>query len=280
MIDFLFSFSDEYFYSNNLANWKDLVAGSEIIITSDESKYIVVKNDIIQHNKKFTVKNKNTISINGNVRGIVLDGDALNCEFETYELVIINEIVNGGNNYKVGDILNIEAGTFFNKSYDKKESAQLLVKSVNTIGCITEVEIINKGVFLSNFNQLNAVGDNGQEVIFTVIMRKAKNKIKLLLSINDCIYQEKETDIIVEEDISTDFKQGEFSLSRHRITVNKKIDKNYSYQPFFLVEEQTPYLKLPLAKSNNIQNLYNQAILTIDSKLQEIDNKLRFNAGQ
>jgi len=280
MIDFLFCFGDEYFYSNNLANWKELTAGLEIVISSDESKYIVVKNDIIQNNKKFIVKNKNTISITGNCPEVVLDGDALNCEFEGYELIIINEITNGGSNHKTGDVLTIENGAFFNKTNDQKESAQVLVKSINNTGTITELEVIKKGKYLSNLTQVNAIAKNGQEVILNVIMRKTKEKVKLFLSVNDCIYKEKETDIIIEEEIPIDFKQGEFSLSRHRITVNKKIDKNYSYQPFFLVEEQTPYLKLPLAKSNNIQNLYNQAILTIDSKLQEINDKLRLNASQ
>lgn len=275
MTDFLFTFADEYCYSNNLSNWKDLTAGSKIIIFNDPNEYSVVKNDIIQYNKKFIVKDKNTISISENTKDIVLDGDALACEFDFYNLIILNDLINKGAGYKIGDLLKIEENAFFNKSYDKKEGAEFLIKSVDSNGSILELELKNEGKFLSTVNEGNLIGGSGQGAIGSFIFRKSKEKIKLLFSVIDCVYQEKQIDVKIEEEIPPNFKQGEFSLSRHRVTINKKINKIYSYQPFFLVEEETPYLKLPLAKSNNIQNLYNQAILTIDHKLKELSNKIK-----
>jgi hypothetical protein len=64
-------------------------------------------------------------------------------------------------------------------------------------------------------------------------------------------------------------------IKRYRITLNKSLGKQYLSHPFILKVQTTPFLNLPLAKDNNIEQIYNQAILTIDSKIKELSTGVK-----
>ena len=49
----------------------------------------------------------------------------------------------------------------------------------------------------------------------------------------------------------------------------------FLFHPFILKVEKTPFLNLPLAKDNNVEQIYNQAILTIDSKIKELSTGVK-----
>jgi hypothetical protein len=76
--------------------------------------------------------------------------------------------------------------------------------------------------------------------------------------------------VMLNEKIKDDFLTGEVYIKRYRITLNKATGKEYLNQAFIVKVDKTPFLNLPLAKDNNIEQIYNQAILTIDSKIKEL----------
>mgnify|MGYP003331867700 CR=1 FL=1 len=81
-----------------------------------------------------------------------------------------------------------------------------------------------------------------------------------------------ETIVTIQESIIDSLSEGEIITKRYCITSNKKSPDLHLHSPFIVLVDKTPYLNLPLAKDNDIQQLYNQAILTIDDKLKKLSN--------
>jgi hypothetical protein len=275
MTDVLFSFGDEFIYSNNLADWSIIDPGKEIEIIGDEETFSVVRANVINYNKVFTVESNSTIKIDSTINDLVLDGDTIDCYFVTYYTVLINEITEAGSGYKVNEQLNINKNTYFDSSNNKNERAILQVKSVDSNGGITELHLINNGKFTQNFEQADLDGGSGKGVKVSLILGKHDKKSLKFFSVLNVKREHGSTFVELDEKIKDNFLTGEIYIKRYRVTLNKPTGKEYSSHPFILKVEKTPFLNLPLAKDNNIEQIYNQAILTIDSKIKELSTGVK-----
>jgi hypothetical protein len=275
MTDVLFSFSDEFIYSNNLANWSTINPGQEIEIIGNSEKFSVVRANVINYNKAFTVESNSTIKIDSDIKDLVLDGDTIDCYFVTYYTVLINEITEAGSGYKVNEQLNINKTTYFDSSNNRSERAILQVKSVDSNGGITELHLINNGKFTQNFEQADLDGGSGKGAKVSLILGKHDKKVLKFFSVLNVKREQGSTFVELDEKIKDTFLTGEIYIKRYRVTLNKPTGKEYSSHPFILKVEKTPFLNLPLAKDNNIEQIYNQAILTIDSKIKELSTGVK-----
>ena len=270
MTDVLFSFGDEYFYSNNLANWSSISSGKEIEIMGNPEKFSVVRANVINYNKVFTVESNSAIKIDSGINDLVLDGDTIDCYFVTYYTALVNEITEAGSGYKVNEYVNINKNSYFDSSNDRNERAILQVKSIDSNGGITELHLINNGKFTQNFEQAELDGGSGKGAKVSLILGKHDKKVLKFFSVLNVKREQGSTFVELDEKIKDSFLTGEIYIKRYRITLNKPTNKEYSSHPFILKVEKTPFLNLPLAKDNNIEQIYNQAILTIDSKIKEL----------
>ena len=275
MTDVLFSFSDEFIYSNNLANWSTINPGQEIEIMGNPEKFSVVRANVINYNKAFTVESNSAIKIDSEIKDLVLDGDTIDCYFVTYYTVLINEITEAGSGYKVNEQLNINKNTYFDSSNNRSERAILQVKSVDSNGGITELHLINNGKFTQNFEQADLDGGSGKGAKVSLILGKHDKKVLKFFSVLNVKREQGSTFVELDEKIKDTFLTGEIYIKRYRVTLNKPTGKEYSSHPFILKVEKTPFLNLPLAKDNNIEQIYNQAILTIDSKIKELSTGVK-----
>jgi len=275
MTDVLFSFSDEFIYSNNLANWSTINPGQEIEIIGNSEKFSVVRANVINYNKAFTVESNSAIKIDSEIKDLVLDGDTIDCYFVTYYTVLINEITEAGSGYKVNEQLNINKTTYFDSSNNRNERAILQVKSVDSNGGITELHLINNGKFTQNFEQADLDGGSGKGAKVSLILGKHDKKVLKFFSVLNVKREQGSTFVELDEKIKDTFLTGEIYIKRYRVTLNKPTNKEYSSHPFILKVEKTPFLNLPLAKDNNIEQIYNQAILTIDSKIKELSTGVK-----
>jgi hypothetical protein len=273
MIDVLSIFSDQYAYSTSLANWSNIHPGQELSIMGYPEKYSIVSNEIISFYKDFNVLNDETIEIKGNSKDVVLDGDTIDCYFEYYNLVVVTDIISGGFGYKVGDILEYHENAYHDHIYGEKDFAEFIVRSVGVNGNIQELEITSEGKFISESINCNLIGGNGSGAIITPIFNKSNHKIHKIFSVLDVIWEQTVTKVKILESIKDDFKVGEIINKRHRLTLNQNCPYSFIHSKFYIHVEETPFLKIPLAKDNNVQELYNQAILTIDKKIEELDKK-------
>ena len=275
MTDVLFSFGDEFAYSNNLANWSLINSGEQIEIMGNPEKFSVVCANIINYNKVFTVESNSTIKIDSTINDLVLDGDTIDCYFITYYTALINEITEAGSGYKVNEYVNINKNTYFDFSNDRNERAILQVKSIDSNGGITELHLIDNGKFTQNFEQADLDGGSGKGAKVSLILGKHDKKSLKFFSVLNVKRDQGFTFVELNEKIKDSFLTGEIYIKRHRITLNKPTNKEYSSHPFILKVEKTPFLNLPLAKDNNVEQIYNQAILTIDSKIKELSTGVK-----
>lgn len=270
MTDVLFSFGDEFFYSNNLANWNEITQGQEISIINNNEKFFVVRNDIITYNKSFKIKDEKTLEINSQLKDLVFDGDTIDCIFKPYSIVAINDILERGSGYENNEIVTIKNESFFDHKNDRKVNAIFKINKVDENGGIMEITLLENGKYVESFTECEIEGGKGKGAKINVMINKLNEKIMTFFSVLDVKHIDNSILVEVDEKIKNKFSSGEILIKRHRITVNKSLVKNYVSQPFFVRVEKTPFLNLPLAKDNNIEQLYNQAILTIDSKMEQI----------
>ena len=270
MTDVLFSFGDEFVYSNNLADWSIIGPGKEIEIIGDEETFSVVRANVINYNKVFTVESNSAIKIDSGINDLVLDGDTIDCYFVTYYAALVNEIIEAGSGYKVNEYVNINKNTYFDSSNNRNERAILQVKSIDSNGGITELHLINNGKFTQNFEQAELEDGSGKGAKVSLILGKHDKRALKFFSVLNVKREQGSTFVELDEKIKDSFLTGEIYIKRYRITLNKPTNKEYSSHSFILKVEKTPFLNLPLAKDNNIEQIYNQAILTIDSKIKEL----------
>lgn len=270
MTDVLFSFGDEFFYSNNLANWNEITQGQEISIINNNEKFFVVRNDIITYNKPFKIKDEKTLEINSQLKDLVFDGDTIDCVFKPYSIVAVNDILERGSGYENNEIVTIKNESFFDHKNDRKVDAVFKINKVDENGGIMEISLLENGKYVESFTECEIEGGKGKGAKINVMINKLNEKIMTFFSVLDVKHNDNSILVEVDEKIKNKFSSGEILIKRHRITVNKPLVKNYVSQPFFVRVEKTPFLNLPLAKDNNIEQLYNQAILTIDSKMEQI----------
>ena len=270
MTDVLFCFGDEFIYSNNLADWSIIAPGKEIEIIGDEETFSVVRANVINYNKVFAVESNSTIKIDSTINDLVLDGDTIDCYFVTYYTALVNEIIEAGSGYKVNEYVNINKNTYFDSSNNRNERAILQVKSIDSNGGITELHLINNGKFTQNFEQAELDGGSGKGAKVSLILGKHDKKVLKFFSVLNVKREQGSTFVELDEKIKDNFLVGEIYIKRYRITLNKPTNKEYSSHSFILKVDKTPFLNLPLAKDNNIEQIYNQAILTIDSKIKEL----------
>jgi hypothetical protein len=270
MTDVLFSFGDEYIYSNNLANWSTIEPSKEIEIIGNPEKFSVVRTAVINYSKPFTVESSSLIKFDSNIRDLILDGDTIDCYFATYYTALINDITESGSGYKVNEYVNINKSAYFDSSNNRNERAILQVKSIDSNGGITELHLINNGKFTQNFTEAELEGGSGKGAKVSLILGKDNKKALKFFSVLDVKRENASTLVMLNEKIKDDFLTGEVYIKRYRITLNKATGKEYLNQAFIVKVEKTPFLNLPLAKDNNIEQIYNQAILTIDSKIKEL----------
>jgi hypothetical protein len=147
--------------------------------------------------------------------------------------------------------------------------------SIDSNGGILELNLINKGKFCQNFNEAEIEGGSGKGAKLSVILGKNNNKELKFFSVLDVKHEGSSIIADLNEKIKDPFLCGEIYIKRYRITLNKPINKEYSSHPFIAKVEKTPFLNLPLAKDSNIEQIYNQAILTIDSKIKELSTGVK-----
>jgi len=275
MTDVLFSFGDEHFYSNNLANWSSINSGQEIEIMGSPEKFSAVRINSINYNKPFSVISESRIKFDSNAKDLVLDGDTIDCYFKTYYVALINDVIEKGSGYKINEVVSLSNSSYFENSLDKKEKALFKVISIDSNGGILELNLISKGKFCQNFNEAEIEGGSGKGAKLSVILGKNNNKELKFFSVLDVKHEGSFIIADLNEKIKDPFLCGEIYIKRYRITLNKPINKEYSSHPFIVKVEKTPFLNLPLAKDSNIEQIYNQAILTIDSKIKELSTSVK-----
>ena len=275
MTDVLFSSGDEFAYSNNLANWSSINSGQEIEIIGSPEKFSIVRIDFISYNKPFSVVSESRIKFNSNAKDLILDGDTIDCFFKTYYVAVINDVIEKGNGYKVNEIVSVSNNSYFDNFLDKKEKALFKITSVNAEGGILELDLINKGKFCQNFSEAEIESSSGKGAKISVILGENNNKDLKFFSVLDVKHQDSYITADINEKIKNPFLCGEMHIKRYRITLNKSLGKEYLSHPFILKVQSTPFLNLPLAKDNNIEQIYNQAILTIDSKIKELSTGVK-----
>jgi len=158
------------------ANWSQIRPNSNIRFGSDDNFYTVVKTEEIFYIKDFTSEDGNRLIVEDDANEHLINGDSLTITYKEYELDSFS-IVNGGLNYKVGNMLSVSGGTSpVNPNDGNQAISTLAVEEVNAAGGITKVSIRNRGKYTISPEEYKINGGFGSGVELKLNYRICSNR--------------------------------------------------------------------------------------------------------
>jgi hypothetical protein len=200
--------------------------------------------------------------------------------YKEYELTAIFEIIYGGSGYKVDDVIYLRGGFTSRDTYTGNISiATLKINKVKSNGAIEEIGIVSKGKYTQiPPKECFLDGGNGTNAKIQVDYKLLENRkmvertVVLIDSDHLC------ADLHINHPLPEGVTEGKISLEKHELLLTGDYQgedaKDVNYQ---IVRDFTPNIRLPLASkgSFNPELVYKKAFLVLDSKIQDLENRIK-----
>lgn len=255
---------DNTLVSSTSCNWGRILPGALIKLEGSVDYYEVECVDRLHIKDTFTVKNRNSIVINKNLKPYILNNDTIEMTHREYELSD-SLVATAGQGYKVGDLL-------IAKLDNLNENATLEVTQTKDAGGIKAYRILNRGVYNELINRQVPFDTNGGgrdfELLFNCSQKSELSKLDRLCF--NVTYEDKTTTLSFVHQLPSTIKSGEISLSKWKATLTRKFVDfrnldflNKSYQVY---SDFTPYLnfQLMLPNQENIPEFMNNHFIKLD----------------
>lgn len=254
-------------------------AGSYFRIGGEPIFYTIARADKFFYIKDFTVIDPHTVKISSEVGINLLPGDNLKITFKEHEMAVFIDIKNGGERYKVDDVITVVGGTpSVNRENGLIETTSFVVLEVDEKGAIRNLGPRTKGVYIEPpFSIVEVTGGNGVgaviELGYAVIEQRAtvENVVNKVPDVNQGL-------VILDFPLPTNLKSGKISVEKWQLTLTSpylgesKINATYDISTNF-----TPSLRLPLMVKNSFQKeiLYNEAMNILEQKIIALEARIK-----
>lgn len=266
--------------SDSEAKWQGIKTGSFIKFGADSCFYQVAKTIPYCFCQDFTVVSDFQIKIKGDYSAEIFKNDRLLLTYKEYELLTINSIINGGKNYKVGDVISIVGGALsVNKVDNTHKQTQLKINQVDENGSITRVGLVEKGIYINPPQQGVFSGGSGDGALFDIEYNTISQRQFINVCIRNVIGSEKETIIFVDSLLPAGLKTGSISVNKWELYINGKYNGETKIgDSYEIYSDFTPYIKLPVLLKNqqNPEIVINKAFSIIDSEIGHLKAQLEF----
>ncbi len=254
--------------------------GTYIKLGDEDNLYSIFKTSNFFYIKDFELFNSKTLRVLENTEINLQPEDTIKIIYDEYELNSVLNIKDGGKFYNQNDILTVIGGEL---SIDIREGfgypTKLKVEEVDDNGKITKLSLLNKGkyiVYPTGEIEVNSTsGLNAKlELKYSIIDARAiLNRV-----IKSIQFKNNETYLELDYSLPLGIKQGKLSVEKWEIILNNTFLNPTQYGiKYKMFKDFTPELNLPLlAKGSNcFEILYNESMIKLDSKIKEIENKIK-----
>jgi hypothetical protein len=257
--------------SSTRCNWSKLKKGGLVKIGEIDEYFTINHFERIVYAKPFTVKNRNCISVTGNIKPYIINADQIVMTLKQYELSDEYVITDGGSGFKPGDLL----------FYDQGAEHSILLKVTATLNdSVSAFTIVNRGTFSNEFHdELKFNSESGQNFRLISKSQEKAEKQKIDRECLNVVYNPEETLIYFAHTLPGYIKSGEISLTKwtcklNREFLNSKGDHLNQQYKFFV--ELTPHYSFPLLLQNHQkpEDLLNNIFYKIDAELHSLQQQI------
>ena len=246
--------------SSESTDWRNVRVGSMIKIGTGHKFHEIQEIKPFLYNKSFVVVNSNKIKINDRIEQNLSIGDEILVNYPQYELKHIAKISPHANQYKDGDVIEIQEGIACKNAADNTiEKSKILITDTNN-GNIIRAKIQSKGRY---FNK-------PESSLFELIYDDCDRPEILEREITRIEQDEYNTYITLNYALPENLKEGKVSCQKYEIL----LEESYSGETATnlvceIYRDFTPHLHLPvmLPNSPSAHLVYNQAIKILEAEI-------------
>lgn len=262
-------------------DWETVREGSHLKFLEDNIHYMVGSKKKYFYIKPFTNVDGKTILIE-NENGIdFMRNDTISITHKDYEIIDINEIVDSGSGYSVGDVVQINK---FSPSIEVASNtynyAELRINSVNDDGGVTSISVEDKGSFIdkiSDSQEIELLGGNGENCKIKVFGNLKEQRTTIERNIVSVERGNGNCKINLNYSIPKEIKNGKVSVNKWELLLSSpyqgqdKIEKICN-----ITRDFTKNFNLPLMSynSSNQDVAHNESVAKLDSLIKELQNRL------
>lgn len=255
--------------SSESTDWRNVRVGSMIKIGNGGRFYVIEKVSSFLYNKSFTIVGSGKIKINDRVEQNLSIGDEILVNYPQYELKHIAKILPHTNQYKDGDIIEVQEGVACKNTTDNTiEKSKILITDTNN-GNIIRAKIQSKGRY---FNKPES------NSLFELIYDDCDRPEILEREITRIEQDEYNTYITLNYALPENLKEGKISCQKYEIL----LEENYSGETATnliceIYRDFTPHLHLPvmLPNSPSAHLVYNQAIKILETEIMSLKQLIK-----
>lgn len=264
-------------------NFLGINAGNYIKIGNSEILYPISNVNQIFISKKFTIFSSKEICLNEDSGIDIQNNDLLSIIYDEFEIENINEIINTGQEYRIGDELVLIGGeSSVNIENGIPNTTKLIVTETFENGRIKQLSIKDYGKYIippgSNCEFISVNGNgNGLVLNLSYKICSSKNVLKRYVKFIRKDIENNKTYLILDYSLPNNLKNGNLSLSKYEILLSNlyleetKFNVNYE-----LIKNFTPNCKFPLLLKNSISYdvIFNKAMILIDEEINKLKNEI------
>lgn len=266
--------------SSSEDSFAGLRPGSYIKLGDDDILYPISKSQKFLYSNSFQVVNSKLIKINANVSTLLQLEDEIDIIYGEYELSIINNIVNYGNDYQENDILTIMGGqTVIDISNGIPNPAQINVDSLDNSN-ISYLSIKEPGrYFTIPINPVKLTGSkNGNGCEIECIFSPKNNKSILKRTIKSInILPDNTSEIGLDYSLPLGLNSGNISVHKWEIILSSNyLGENLYGVNYVLIKNMTPNYNIPLMVKNSLSadTIYNKGVFIIDKEINLLKSEI------
>ena len=252
--------------------------GAFIKLGPNDIFYRVESSEKINIKRKFTFDSDHLI-IKGNFDYRLSMGDNAKISFEEFEAVNIDKVVKQTGKYEVGQKIYVQGGVTSSFSGNLTgEYTELEIKKVDQNAKILKLEITKPGLYITPPEKpIHAMDEEGQSV--QVKMEFDSSSHSSIID-REFLFVENDgtnTNIRISYKLPQGVTAGEMIVSKQVILLDKPYsDESFENEVCQITFDYSPINNMPLLPPNSIdpQSTYNEAILIIEKKFQELEKRI------
>tara|TARA_R100001082_G_scaffold3773_1_gene3002 strand:- start:14284 stop:15156 length:873 start_codon:yes stop_codon:yes gene_type:complete len=265
-----------YLQSNREAATRN---GAFIKLDSNDIFYRIESSESINIRRKFTFDGDHSIKIKGNYDFKLSTGDSAKITFDELEAVHVGKLIDQQGKYKVGQKIYLQGGITSSFSGNiTGEYGEVEVLKVDEAGKILSVELTKPGLYIKPpENPVDIMDETGQTLKAEVEFDSSSHSSIIERDFTSVENSGSETLIRLSYDLPKGVLFGEMTVSKQVIL----LDKPYSSESFEngicqITFDYSPVNGIPLLPPNSIdpQTTYNEAVLIIENKLQNMEKRI------
>lgn len=270
--------------STTFADWSAIRSGTFIKFVDDFNFFTVSHVNKKTFLKDFVKAQSHVLQINENCGVNINEGDSLTISYKEYELSTVYKLISAGKGYSVGDVLTLDGGTpSLNLSDNTLNSGVITVNKIGEMGEILEFDITEKGKYITSPETITSLkGGDGSGAVIECGFKLSDHRSFIERDVERVEFKGSDTLVYLYYALPDSIKEGKLSIIKWEIVLTGNYTgENKINQTIQIIRDFTPNYRIPLLAQNaqNQELIFNNALITLDKKVAELEDKIKKLGG-